>query len=218
MKSAPQKTTEEESNRRLARNFLEKIERDRDNEIASISSDSRERIARIHAEAHRTAREFHRRSAEQVRQRCRRESGRHYARAVARLRRESWRTLRRLQKTALADLRTRLAEMYEDPDRQWSWCLHWLLTAQSESAGHALDITLGRGIAPETRRRLEEHLRAGSSEWTLSVAEDLGYGLTIAWGNQLLDARLEAQMATVSAEVFRRLAVELHARQRNGAE
>ena len=103
-------------------------------------------------------------------------------------------------------------------ERQWSWCLHWLLAARTESAGQALDITLGRGITAQTRRRLEERLRAGGSEWKISVDDDLGYGLTIAWGNQLLDGRLEAQMAIVSAEVFRRLAGELHARQQDGPE
>jgi len=204
--------SDEHINQRLARNFIEKIESDRDQALDDIASKTHGKIARIHQQAYRAAREFHRLSAEQTRHRCRRESDLHSARAAARLRRESWRALRRLQQTALMRARSRLNELYGAPGAQWAWCRYWLSIAFDESQGQTLQVMLGRGILPETRNRMEDYLRSRNVPCTIGTEETLGNGITIAWGRQLLDGRLEIQIPCLAEEIFKRLAIELHTR------
>ena len=205
---------DEARNLRLARNFIDKIERDRDRVLETVEHETRNTIREIRKDAYRSARNFQRVSAGQTRQRCRWESDLHLARATARLRRESWRALHRLKSSALSRVRTRLNQMYVEPGPQWCWCRHWLLVACKQSSGESLKITLGRRTLARTRSRLEEFLGTRIDSWTVAVDDELGYGLTIAWGRQLLDGRLESQMHHLADEVFKHLAVELHTRQK----
>lgn len=200
-------------NQQLARNFIEKIERDRDRMLETIANETRAEVSQIYEQAYRSAREFHRVSSEQTRNLCDREADRHLARVFARLRRESWRALRRLQTTALAVIQARMNTMYADPDRQWAWCRHWLQAALNEAGDQALSIVLGRGLKTEVKSRLEDSLRGHAGSWTVTADETIGCGITIAWGDELIDGRLEAQQPYLADQVFKRLADELHIKQ-----
>jgi hypothetical protein len=201
-----------------AQGFIDKIEAARDQALAAIASETRDDVARIHREAYRSARAFHRATAEQTRRSCAAEAARHSARASALLRRESWRALRRLQEAAVRHMRDRLNALYAEPDRQWAWCSHWLKIALVDCGGHQLRLTLGRGIDPGVRRRIETSLRQLGARWTLETRENLGCGILIAWRNQVLDGRLEAQQPFLADDVFQRLARELHATLEGGEE
>lgn len=213
MKADQDAKPDSDLNQQLARNFIEKIERDRDRVLETIASETRAGVSQIYEQAYRTAREFHRLSAEQTRNLCDREADRHLARVLARLRRESWRALRRLQTTALAGMQARMNKMCADPDRQWAWCHHWLQAALNEAGDQALSIVLCRGLKPKVKSRLEDLLRGHAGSWTLTADETIGYGITIAWGDELIDGRLEAQQPYLADQVFKRLASELHIKQ-----
>lgn len=203
---------ESELDRRLARNFIEKIERDRDHELQSIVSEMQSAIDRILEQAYQSAREFHRESAARARSQYSTQADLLTARAHARLRRESWRAMRHLQESALERMRNRLHQMFGDPELQWAWCGHWLQTALLESGDHPLDITVGLDIKPETVQRLETALRNTGASWSMKFDDAIGYGLMIAWSNHLLDGRIEAQIPYLADAVFKRLAGELHRR------
>lgn len=213
MKDDEQPGTDEALNRRLARTFIEKIELERDSAIAAIEQDGRNRKGQALKDAYANALEFHRRCAAQTRQRFREEADLHSARATAHLRRESWRALQRLQRSAVDRLRTALQQRYRDQESQWHWCRLWLHSALESCGSQALYIVLGRDTTEETRRRIENMLDDCPVQWSASFDSTLGAGLTIGWGRQQLDGRIESQLPGLADEVFKRLAEELHIRE-----
>ncbi len=191
------------------REFLNKISRDREQEIRSLEDQAFAECERVRADAHETARNFFTQTVERVRLDRQLERERSLSRVRAELRRRRWEALKALQQRALDRVRERMAEAWRDADRQWSWCTFWLDVARHEAGPQPLRVVLGRGALEATRQRL---MQTADPQSTVQVEMDPSQqpGLMICWQQYILDGTLDSLNAAITEAVLRELAAALH--------
>ena len=191
--------------------FLDKIDRDREAELAEIARRRDTDIAAILGEARAEARRLFRHGAEQLRARLELERSRDLARLRSALRRQQWGILVAAQQQVIAAVAERLRQAWEDPERQTQWCRFWLDAALQQAGGSALEITLGQGAIESVRADIENEVRDHPAGASVKVDSDAEPGIRIEWGDYILDGRLDSQIASISEAVLGRLSDLLNA-------
>ncbi len=185
--------------------FLDKIERDRDNELDEIARQRDAEMTHILGDARRESRRVFRQSAAQLRTRLALEQSRDLARLRADLRRRQWEILVAQQQNLLEAVSNRLLGAWQDPDRQWQWCRFWLDAALERAGNHPLEITLGQGASNDLQARLDTAVRGHAAGAAIRFDTSAEPGIRIEWGDYVMDGRLASQIASISDAVLTRL-------------
>ena len=191
--------------------FLDKIERDRDNELADIARQREAEVGRILADARSESRRVFRQSAARLRTRLALEHSCDLARLRSELRRRQWDILVTLQQHLLEAVSNRLLEAWKDPERQWQWCRFWLEAALERAGDDPIEITLGQGASHRLHRRIETAVRGHAAGAGIDYDSGAEPGIRIEWGDYLMDGRLASQIASISDAVLARLSSLIYA-------
>lgn len=177
--------------------FLDRIARDRDEELARAEQACGMETARIRNDAYREARSLHRRAAVEVRERVRREHDRSLSRLRAELRRSGWRLVADARERAMRKIRARFTQAWLDPDQRWTWCRYWLEQARQRATGQQLTVRCIGGSGSDVCARIRQWIDEHEAGWELRDEDSTDAGIVLTWDDQLLDGRLSAQYAQI---------------------
>lgn len=185
--------------------FLDKIAADHDTEMEETNAQLQQELASIRREAYRSAKEFHQAHASRTRQQAQLNHDRYLAQARTKIRRQQWQALEELKERIVANMVERMDQAWRDPSQQQAWCRYWLQQARGEATEMALSIRLGEGGLEQTQQALQQSLVDHPVACQVALDSSLPPGLTIEWGDMLLDATLAAQLPRIQELVLQEL-------------
>jgi vacuolar-type H+-ATPase subunit E/Vma4 len=192
------------------RDFIRKIDGDRDRELAAIDAELARELRRIATAAYRASRRFHSEHVARTRQSLSQEHDQRISRARAQRRRQRWRLLQEILEQAVWTARERLRQLWHEPGRQLAWCRHWVTRAVEHAGGAPLVVRIGAGGLPATATALRTMLAAYEGGWQLEMDDSVAAGLIIEWEDTMLDGQLKAQRERLVQAIFAELTVWLH--------
>lgn len=185
--------------------FLDKIARDRDHELQTIETQKRSKIAQLRREAFAESRRMHHQVSAQVRARQSQKQDRYLATVNAKLRRRHWRLLTDLQQRVVEGVWARMIQAWDHSEHQWRWCRAWLTEARSRSGSDPMQIILGRGARSDVCAKIKVMMTDYPGRFELQIDESAPEGITIRWGDHMLDGTLHMQRTALLDGALRRI-------------
>jgi hypothetical protein len=193
---------------RQAQAFLDRIDAERDRELARLHEAARAGSAAIRRQARAAVKAFHRRVAVEARERFAADHQRKLARAAAEFRRRRWAALRTLEQAAQRVLEEEFLSRWQTPDQRLAWCRHFIDSAASLGFGAASEIRVG--AAEAAFEVILEPLAAALDPATVAVDPGAEPGIEIRDGARYLDGRLASYMAPALDAMARDYAAWVH--------